>query len=598
MKALLDSRERRNGMLLFFMVVVMGILETVGVASVMPFMTVLSNAEVIHTSDYLSALYDALGFTDTHEFLVFLGTVTFLLVVGSLIFKAVTHWAMARYVQMRKYTISARLLRNYLNRPYSFFIDRHSAELGKKILSEVAQVVSLCLKPSVELVANSVVMIFLITLIVAINPVVAVIAVAVLGSAYVVVYTVFRKYLRWIGAERVEANKQRFQIAQEALSGIKDVKVLGLENGYIQSFRKPANEFARSTAKAQVIGEIPRFVLQALVYGGMLVIVLSILATDGNDLSAVLPLVTVYAFAASRLIPAIQNVYKAITSLRFGEPSLDILYADTVDEQATEAPAGCVKRVDKDKCTAPMALKNRLELNNVSFKYPFASKTSIKDVTLTINARTTVGFIGVTGAGKTTIVDIILGLLEPQQGEMRVDGELLSQENISAWQENIGYVPQHIFLSDDTVAANIAFGVTREDVDYDAVERAAKTAELHRFVTEEMPDGYATMVGDRGIRLSGGQRQRIGIARALYRNPDVLVLDEATSALDTITESAVMHAMHNLGNRKTVIIVAHRLSTVRDCHNIFVLENGSVADSGTYGCLLDSNPHFEAMAAR
>jgi ABC-type multidrug transport system fused ATPase/permease subunit len=245
----------------------------------------------------------------------------------------------------------------------------------------------------------------------------------------------------------------------------------------------------------------------------------------------------------------------------------------------------------------PLRLTERLELEGMRYAYPKSERGALDGLDLAIDARTTVGIVGGTGAGKTTTVDVILGLLAPQAGELRVDGVPVTEANRRGWQNAIGYVPQSIFLTDDSVAANIAFGLPADEIDHAAVERAAKIAELHNFVMDELPEGYATQVGERGVRLSGGQRQRIGIARALYHDPDVLILDEATSALDNLTEKAVMDAVHNLGHAKTIILIAHRLSTVRDCDMIFMLERGRVVARGSYDELLESSQKFRAMAA-
>ncbi len=590
---LLDARERRNAVLLFGLMLIMALLEVVGVASVMPFIAVLAKPEVVHTNSYLNAVYQSLGFTNTNDFLLFLGIVLFILLVGGLAFRALTQWAMARYVQMRNYSLSSRLLRGYLNRPYSFFLNRHSADLGKSVLSEVGAVINKGLMPVMDLVANAVVAVLIVGLVVAASPVVAIVGLAVLGGAYALVYFLLRNYLSRIGADRVRANQERFQITQEALGGIKDVKILGLEDGYINSFRNPASRLARITSTQKLISEVPQIVMQAVVYGGMLVLLLILLIARDGDLGAVLPLMALYAFAGSRLNPALQLLYKAFTTLRFGKPALDVLHKDLVETGALgDAPGG-----NKNESRELVRLHRVVELDKITYTYPQAENPALIDLTLTIPARTTVGFVGTTGAGKTTAVDLILALLEPQEGELRVDGVPIKGEAIRAWQRNIGYVPQHIFLTDDTVAANIAFGIRPEKIDQQAVEQAARVAELHDFVAQELPKGYQTMVGERGIRLSGGQRQRIGIARALYHDPDVLILDEATSALDNLTEKAVMGAVHNLGHRKTIILIAHRLSTVRECDVIFLFERGRLKDAGKFEELAERDSNFRLMAA-
>ncbi len=590
---LLDADERRKAVLLFGMMIVMGLLEMIGVGSVMPLISVVANPDVVQSNAYLATVYDALGFTSTNAFLVFLGAAVFVLVVGSLAFKAVTHWAMARYAHMRSYTLSSRLLRGYLGRPYSFFLNRHSADLGKSVLSEVSQVINRALMPGLKLVANTIVAVFLVGLVVAVDPLVAVVAVVVLGGAYALIYLALRRYISRIGSKRVRANQGRFQVAQEALGGIKDVKVLGLEDGYIRSFRRPASRFARVQAANQIIGEMPQFALQGLMFGGMLLLLIGLLIARNGTLHEVLPVVGLYALAGTRLMPALQQVYKSLTAMRFGKPALDILHKDLMETQQAGAPVAINVTGDPPE---PIRLREQLQLESVHFTYPGAERPALSDLSLTVPACTTVGIVGGTGAGKTTAVDVVLGLLEPQHGSLLVDGHPVHGHALRAWQRNIGYVPQSIFLTDDTVAANIAFGIPAELVSDEAVESAARIAELHEFVVSEMPAGYATMVGERGVRLSGGQRQRIGIARALYHDPDVLVLDEATSALDNLTEKAVMDAVHNLSHRKTIIIIAHRLSTVQECDQIFMLGYGQLIAQGRYDELLEHNEAFRSMA--
>jgi len=285
-------------------------------------------------------------------------------------------------------------------------------------------------------------------------------------------------------------------------------------------------------------------------------------------------------------MPALQQIYIAVTELRFAGPALDSLYFDLMSLKYQLPGPG------QDS----MALKETITLNQIQYSYPSAPQPALKNISLTIPARSTVGLVGTTGSGKTTTVDLILGLLDVQEGTLAVDGQVITEHNKRAWQRAIGYVPQQIYLADDTVAANIAFGIQAKDIDQAAVERAAKIANLHDFVVNELPQQYQTTVGERGVRLSGGQRQRIGIARALYHTPQVLILDEATSALDNLTEQAVMEAVHNIGHEITIILIAHRLSTVKACDTIFLLEKGLLKGQGTFEQLIRSNERFRELA--
>ena len=583
---LLDATERRHFTLLFGMMLAMGVVDMAGVASILPFLAVLSNPDLVHDNAFLAAVHDGLGFTGTQGFLVFLGGVTFALVVVGQSFKALTLYWLNRFGKLREYSIGTRLLGGYLHRPYAWFLNRHSADLGKSILSEVAGVVGGALLPAMRILAQGIVVVCLVSLLLLVDPIAALVTALIVGGSYALIFTVARHYLSHVGRERLRANEERFRIAQEAMGGIKDVKLLGLEAGYLDRFRDPALRFARHQAAAQALAETPRFILEALVFGTMLLLLLVLLARAEGRLDAVLPVVGVYAFAGARLFPALQQLYASITHLSFSSPALEALHKDLVAGSFSIVAAA----------PAPLRLRDRLVLNGVCYTYPGADRPALAGLDLTIDANTTVGLVGASGAGKTTAVDVILGLLVPQHGHVVVDGVMLDDRNICDWQRSLGYVPQHIFLIDDTIAANIALGEEASEIDMAAVERAARLAELHDFVVEELSQGYATTVGERGVRLSGGQRQRIGIARALYRDPDVLIFDEATSALDNLTERALMDAVHNLAGAKTIVMIAHRLSTVRHCDTIFMLEHGRCTAAGTYDSLFERHDSFRELA--
>jgi ABC-type multidrug transport system fused ATPase/permease subunit len=586
---LLTPHERRRAYLLLGMIVVMALLEVIGVASILPFLAVLANPDVVSTNPYLSAIYERLGFQDPRRFLLFLGLVVFIALVASILFKAATTYALVRFTQMRGYTLSRRLVAGYLNQPYEWFLNRHSADLGKTVLSEVGQVISGAVVPIMQVIAHGAVVLALLILIVVIDPMLALVVFVGLGGAYAGIYLLLRRYLGHIGEDRVRANRERFQAVQEAFGGVKDVKVSGLEGTMLHRFDGPAQRFATRQAASLVASQLPRYGLEIIAFGGMLAVVLYLMAgVDGFQ--QILPLMALYAFAGYRLMPALQHVYADLSKLRFAAPALDTLHRDlcSLDVEAS--------RILQRPRAAPLRMQTGIRLEKVSYAYPAADKAVLKGMNLDIPAWQTIGLVGATGSGKTTTVDIILGLLQPHTGALLVDGQPINQDNVRAWQRNVGYVPQHIYLADDTVAANIAFGVPAGEIDMAAVQRAAQIANLHDFVVSELPEGYETRVGERGVRLSGGQRQRIGIARALYHDPQVLIMDEATSALDNLTERAVMDAVHNLGHKKTIILIAHRLSTVRECDTICLLERGRVAGQGTYEDLVAHNDRFREMA--
>jgi ABC-type multidrug transport system fused ATPase/permease subunit len=423
---------------------------------------------------------------------------------------------------------------------------------------------------------------------IAADPTVALSVILAIGTAYTAVYLAVRRSLRWFGRERYVANRERYQIASEVLAGIKEVRVGGLEAAYLDRFRAPAQRFARRRAIGKLIGLMPRYAFEIVANGGLLIVLIVLLGWSGQSPTSIVPMLGLYAFAGLRLIPALQETYLNLTKITFGQAALDRLSSELSAAPAVPAPRA-------KRPVEPLSLRDQLELRNITFNYPQAGRPALTDVSLTIAARTTVGFVGATGAGKTTLVDVVLGLLEPQRGEVLVDRTSIHPDRIRAWQRNIGYVPQQIFLADDTVAGNIAFGVPLARIDMAAVERAARCAEIHDLA-ESLADGYRTKIGERGIRLSGGQRQRIGIARALYHDPDVLIFDEATSALDNLTEKAVMDAIRNLTHLKTILVIAHRLSTVRPCDRIFLLDRGRLKTVGTFDELLAQDAGFQKLA--
>ncbi|MDA8632049.1 ABC transporter ATP-binding protein/permease, partial [Litoricolaceae bacterium] len=461
------------------------------------------------------------------------------------------------------------------------------ADLGKTILSEVSAVIGGGMIPLMSLIAQSAVAMALLILLIIIDPMLALSVGAVLGLAYAAIFAVISGWLKRLGQARIEANKERFTAVSEAFGAAKEVKVGGLEQVYIHRFAKPAEIYAKGQATAQVIVQLPRFALEAVAFGGMLLVILYLMAKSGSFASA-LPIIALYAFAGYRLMPALQQVYGSFTQLRFVGPALDAVYQELSNLQTADA--------QRDQLS-PLPLTQAITLNHVSYRYPNAPQPALKDIDLTIPVHTRIGFVGATGSGKTTTVDVILGLLEPHEGALKIDGQLITAANCRQWQRAIGYVPQHIYLADDSVASNIAFGVNAEEIDQQAVEWAAKIANLHEFVVKDLSKGYATTVGERGVRLSGGQRQRIGIARALYHNPQVLILDEATSALDNLTEQVVMEAVDNLDHDITIILIAHRLSTVRQCDQIYLLERGEVKAQGTFEELTQANEQFRLMVA-
>jgi len=585
---LLNFHEKKRAVFLLIITIIMALLDMIGVASILPFMTVLTNTSLIETNFILNTMFKAsstFGVQNNQQFIFTLGLLLFFILIISQLFKAYTTYLQFQFIIMIENSISKRLVEGYLYQPYSWFLSRNSADLGKTILSEVGNVVGNGIGKLIEIITKGAITIVILILLIIVDLKLTFIVGFSLSVVYLLIYYGLKDYLNQIGEKSLKNNQLRFIAISEAFGAAKEVKVGGLEQTYIKSFSNSSENFARTQASSLIISSLPRFFLEIIAFGGVILVILYIIAQSNSFIDA-LPVISLYVFAGYRLMPAAQGIFASFAQLTFVSPSLDKLYDDIKKIK--------ISKENQDQTVIPF--NKTINLKNIHFSYPDISRTTLKDVTLNIPAKSFVGFVGATGSGKTTTVDIILGLLNPQKGTLEVDGKVITEHNSRSWQRNIGYVPQYIYLSDDTIAANIAFGVATKDIDQEAVEKVSKIACLHEFVLNELPKKYQTLIGERGVRLSGGQRQRIGIARALYHNPQVIIFDEATSALDNITEKNVMDAISNYRKNITTIIVAHRLNTVKNCYIIYLFDKGKIKSKGTYDELINLDQSFRMNA--
>lgn len=590
---LLTPQERRNLYLLFGAMMVMASLEVVSVASVMPFLSVAADPGSVHENTYLAWAFETFEFEEKNNFLLALGGVTLVALLVSNAFIVLTTWALYRYAWQRNHSLSRRLLRSYLHRPYEYFLTRNSSEMGKNILDEVTQVITGMLRPALRGIAKGIVSLFIIGFLIFMDPMVALGITLVLGISYAGVYISVSDRIDVYGEKRVESNTQRYQTVNEAFGGIKEVKLWGKEEEFVKEYDGPSRRFARYQTLYRIIMKTPRYFLEAIAFGGIVLIAMYLISVRDN-IQQVIPMLGLYAFAGYRLMPALQQAYSGLASAQYNAVALQELHRGMRNH--SEISVRLNQTGDQELESEAFSLEHRLVLDGVYFTYPGADEPAIRNLTFEVPADSTVGFVGETGSGKTTTVDLILGLLRPQRGVLSVDGTPLCDENIRGWQRDIGYVPQQIYLSDDTVARNIAFGVPEDEIDMDVVKDVARRAHIYAFVKNELPERWSTTVGERGVKLSGGQRQRIGIARALYHDPSVLVFDEATSALDQATEARVMDAIYDLEGNHTMLMIAHRLSTVQRADKIIMLENGKKVGEGTYEKLSQEHSEFRTMA--
>ncbi len=560
---MLTHVERRSAIVLLGLMLVGMMLETLGVGLVIPALALLTQSDIAHRYPAFEPVLHSLG-NPSQQALVIGGM---LVLVGVYLIKALFLaffvWLQQRFAFGVQAHLSQRLFTIYLRQPYTFHLQRNSAQLIRNVISEAGMITGSAILPVMMLLTEGMILIGLCGLLLVVEPQGALIVVSVLGAAAWGFHRLTHSSIEHWGKARQYHEGLRLQHLQQGLGGAKDVKMFGREADFLQQYRIHNDQSAHVAQMQSTLQQLPRLWLELLAVSGLAILVISMLAQN-RSLEAVLPTLGLFAAAAFRLMPSVSRILGAVQALRYGMSMIDVLHA----ELSLKIP----ETTGKQKPSAPF--HSNMELSHVSYTYPAAASAALKDISLLIKRGESVGFIGVSGAGKSTLVDIILGLLTPDQGDVRVDAKDI-QQNLRNWQDQIGYVPQSIYLTDDTLRRNIAFGLPDEQIDDAAVKRAIQSAQLVGFVNS-LPEGLMTMVGERGIRISGGQRQRIGIARALYHDPAVLLLDEATSSLDTATELGVMQAVKALQGSKTILIVAHRLSTVEHCDSLFKMEDGKL----------------------
>jgi ATP-binding cassette, subfamily B, bacterial PglK len=585
---LLSAKEKSKIFFLLFLILIMALVDTLGIASILPFITILANPELVYNNLFFNKIYHysrALGVIDKKDFIFMFGVTVFLILIFSLLIRALTNYLQIRFSLMCEHSIGKRLVENYLHQPYYWFIEKNSADLIKNVLSEVNIIIHQTIIPILNLFANSAVSIAIITLLVIVDPLFALNISLVLSISYLFIFYFVKNTLYRLGISRIRANHDRFSSISDAFGAFKEIRLGGLEKFYIKKFSKSSEIFAINQSISAIITQIPRFFLESIAFGGMIIIVLLLMKRE-DDISSILGTISLYAYAGYRLLPALQHIYAAFTQMQFSSSTLDNLHKDLVNLNL-----GSIKSSKNS-----FLLKKSINFNKISFRYPKREKDILKKISFRIPALSKFGIIGISGSGKSTVVDILLGLLNPRSGNLTIDGKIINKYNKKSWQKNIGYVPQQIYLSDDTITANIALGVEKKNIDQKVIYQVAKIANIHDFIINELPNQYETTIGERGVKISGGQRQRIGIARALYHKPQIIIFDEATSALDNITEKSVMDSINNLGNKITTICVAHRLSTVMNCDKIILLENGKLIAQGSFNELKKKNSLFKQLS--
>lgn len=566
--------------------------NAIGITMVVPFIMVATSPNLIQETKSLTWAYHYFHFSSTHGFLISLGMFAMiLLVVGNALNIYVT-WQSIRLSYGLKYKWINTLFSAYLSQPYIFFLNNSSAELSKNILYIVQRLTEGIILQLFDFFAKGMSAFAILLVLIIVNPLPALAIMLGVGVIYYLIFSAIKNLLKKTNYHLQGSAKQTFKIVEEAFHSIKEVKLYQKEPVFLDAFEIPTRFEKRYVALCQGLSPLPRYILEIFAFGSVLLLVLYLLVTH-HDLSSLLPILGFFVVSLYRIMPMTQNIFMNLSNVVMNTYAIEEIIQEYqkvgITKDTTYTPTFLTARVDK------ITHFQDILLQEIGFSYPQAEKKAISNITLKISAGQVIGFVGPSGAGKTTIVDIILGLLQPSQGQLIVNGErIVTKEKLRGWQTLLGYVPQSIILTNNSIAENIAFGVPPEKIDMQKVEKAAQFAQLSHFI-DTLPERYNSYAGDRGIRLSGGQRQRIGIARALYHEPQVLIFDEATNALDGLTEKEIMQNIHALAGEKTIIIIAHRLQTIRACDQVYYIDNGQLVAAGKYDELVKLHEGFKKM---
>lgn len=593
---LFNHREKLQILAIFFLILVGAFLETLVVGLIYPFISILKTPEIIKDHNILRWSYNAFGATSTKEFLVWAALVLIAVYLFKNAYTIFLAYIQTKFIFNKQIAFSRRLFAIYLSQPYTFHLQRNTSELLYRINTVVPALFNSFLLFVLMFIIEAITALSIMGLLISVKPLPSIIAASMLGFATVVFYKIIRKKIGEYGKSRQHHSEKMIQWINQGLGGIKETKVLGREGFFINAYNENSIGYVRAERFMQVINQLPRPFLETICIISMLIITL-LMIVQNKEFQSIIPTLSLFAVAAFRIIPSMNRIFAAATQIRYNSYSIEVIYNDLVslNKYTSFTKKGVLDDIIKPVINREdsISFTNAVELKNVCYQYPNAEKLALNRISLTIPKRRSVGFVGASGAGKTTIVDVILGLLIPTQGEVLVDGKNI-KDNLSSWQRKIGYIPQSIYLSDDTIRRNIAFGLPDEQINDDQIWSVLASAQLEGLVNS-LSGKLDTFVGERGIRLSGGQRQRIGIARALYHNPEVLVMDEGTASLDNETEWGIMQALNRLSGKKTLIIIAHRLSTVKNCDQLYFVRDGEVVDYGTYEELFDKSQEFKSM---
>ena len=583
---ILNKRQKLRVIIIGILMVIGAFLETLGVGLILPLVTAITTPNFIETNKYAKMVCELFDLHTTRTFMVVVIAALIFVYIFKNMYLFLEYYVQARFICNNRFAVQCRLLETYLHRPYEYFLNAESGEIVRVITNDTQSTFFL-LSTVLSFFTEGVVSVALIITIIATDPFMALLLASVLGGMMLLIGKLIKPLLKRAGINFQQNSAKTNKWLLQSINGIKEIKVAEKEDYFLEQFSKYGKRAIDSEKKNTVLGNAPRLTIEAFGISAMLAVI-AILMWRGREINTMLPQLSAFAMAAVRLMPSVNRMASSLNSMSYQEPALDKMLEHLSVAQRWENEQGelsedrAVTVCDTNECVVDarntvavdLTLDKQVALSNITYAYPNAESFVLEHANMVIPVGKSVGIVGASGAGKTTAIDILLGLLPPQEGRVLVDGVDI-REDYDGWLSHLGYIPQMIFMLDDTIRANVAFGVPAKEVDDSQVWKALEEAQLKAFV-QSLPDGLDTTIGERGVRLSGGQRQRIGIARALYTDPELLIFDEATSALDNETEAAIMESINALHGRKTMVIIAHRLTTIEECDIVYRVENRKI----------------------
>ncbi|WP_151798772.1 ABC transporter ATP-binding protein [Acinetobacter bereziniae] len=586
--SILSEEQRKKFYSLQLLVVFSAIAEVVSVAVVGPFMALASNISIIETNKLINNVYVISNAETPTQFIIIIGILVFIFLCISTILSVITIRSLSFFAARTGAEIGDTLYSSYLNKDYLFYTKINSSELVKQIATEVSRVTDNILQPFVQINARLLAVSFISILIFLYDPIISLSGLLVFVFVYCILFIFVRKKLLINGVNISKVSKKRFVLMNEGFGAIKDVIILNRQEDFVKQFKESGVVFSESYGSSNTLYNVPRYIMEFIMYSGMVVLIISLLYFSNGDMTKTISTLAVFGVAAFKLLPSFQQIYSSLAQIRSNLSALSEIKRDVIEARKQN------RHIDSKNSCVEYG-NNDLFLENISFKYPGKKTNTINEININIPRQGIVGLVGSSGAGKSTLLDILLGLLKPSSGSFICGNNEVDFDNIKQWQKRIGYVPQSIFLKDGNIIENIAFGLPENQIDMEKINRAIELAQLNDWI-QGLPNGMLTEIGEKGVQISGGQKQRIGIARALYSDIDYLFFDEATSALDGKTEALIMNAIEKLSESKTIVMIAHRLNTVKNCDIIYMLDHGNVVDSGNFDYLIENNSKFREMA--